>query len=174
MQDKITIREATIEDANIITDLGITTFVATFGPHNTQEDMYKYLREAMSLKQISRELIDKNNTFYLASFDSIPAGFAKLRATHTPPELKGSTAMEIERLYVLPGYQGKKIGAALMEQCIADANNLGYDTIWLGVWEHNPRAIDFYKRCGFEIFGSHDFLLGDDNQTDIMMKKALG
>jgi len=45
--------------------------------------------------------------------------------------------------------------------------------IWLGVWEKNKRAIDFYTRWGFEKFGEWDFLLGNDLQRDWLMKKAL-
>jgi ribosomal protein S18 acetylase RimI-like enzyme len=47
------------------------------------------------------------------------------------------------------------------------------DNIWLGVWEHNHQAIKFYTTWGFEKFGDHLFLLGDDPQTDWLMKKEL-
>lgn len=47
-------------------------------------------------------------------------------------------------------------------------NNLDY--IWLGVWEHNVDAIKFYEKQGFKKFDTHIFKLGDDEQTDNLMK----
>jgi ribosomal protein S18 acetylase RimI-like enzyme len=96
-----------------------------------------------------------------------------MRTTYTPEELKDRRPIEIERIYVLQQYHDKKAGAALMAHCMEYATNNGYNTIWLGVWEHNHRAISFYKRWGFELFGSHPFILGDDHQTDVLMKKEL-
>ncbi len=174
MTGKIHIREAGVADAHVITTLGITTFTETFAADNKKEDMDKYLREEMSLECLAAELADKSNTFYLAFYDGAEAGFAKVRATKISPQLAGQNALEIERLYVLQQHHGHKIGAALMGQCLQHAGELGCSTAWLGVWEHNRKAIAFYQRWGFEPFGSHIFRLGDDEQTDMLMKKALG
>ena len=56
-----------------------------------------------------------------------------------------------------------------MGACLEEAAGGGYETLWLGVWEHNLRAIAFYRRWGFETVGSHTFLLGSDEQTDLIM-----
>ncbi len=45
--------------------------------------------------------------------------------------------------------------------------------IWLGVWEHNPRAQAFYKRHGFKVVGEHHFQTGDVTDTDLIMEKEL-
>ena len=81
--------------------------------------------------------------------------------------------LEIARLYVLKDFIGQKVGAALMKECISIAKGKGKQSIWLGVWEKNQRAIDFYSRWGFEKFSECDFLLGDDMQKDWLMKKEL-
>jgi len=81
--------------------------------------------------------------------------------------------MEIERIYVLKDFHGKNIGQLLFEKAIELATQKNANYIWLGVWEENPRAINFYKKNGFVEFDKHIFVLGDDEQTDIMMRLEL-
>ena len=85
----------------------------------------------------------------------------------------GELGIEIERIYVRKEYLGKKVGGLLMKKCLELAQQKGYTLVWLGVWEHNAKAIAFYEKWGFEKFGSHAFLLGNDLQTDWLMKKNL-
>jgi ribosomal protein S18 acetylase RimI-like enzyme len=84
--------------------------------------------------------------------------------------LKDDKALEIERIYVLKDFYGKKVGQLLYEKAIELAKQVKSDYVWLGVWEENQRAISFYKKNGFEEFDKHIFKLGNDEQTDIMMK----
>ena len=135
--------------------------------------MDKYIADEMNLEQLTKELSNKENIFFLTWHNQILVGYTKLRTTKVPGELKKNNPIEIERLYVLKAYQSKKIGEAIMKHCIEYAINQKHDIIWLGVWEHNLSAIRFYKRYGFELFGKHSFLLGNDEQTDVLMKKAL-
>lgn len=173
LTENTTIRIATINDAALLTDLSVTTFRQTFGEANSPQDMDKYIVEEMNCSKLSDELLDKDNLFFFAIINDLPIGYAKIRAANHFPELKSSNPLEIERLYVLREYQGKKIGAALMAQCIEYAMSKHHDMLVLGVWEHNHKAIHFYQQWGFEVFGSHMFRLGDDEQTDILMKKKI-
>ena len=134
---------ATPDDAVLLTALSINTFCETFAKDNRKEDMDKYLSETMNLTGITEELNDNNNIFFLASSDRIPIGYAKVRGTKKPDALKNNKPLEIERIYVLQKNQGMKTGAALMQRCIDYALSKHYDTIWLGVWEHNYKAINF-------------------------------
>ena len=70
-------------------------------------------------------------------------------------------------------FQKRKIGASLLQHCLDYGRKNGFDILWLGVWEKNEHAITFYKRWGFQGFGAHEFLLGQDRQRDILMKKSL-
>ena len=133
--------------------------------------MDKYIADEMNLEQLTKELSNKENIFFLTWHNQILVGYTKLRTTKVPGELKKNNPIEIERLYVLKAYQSKKIGEAIMKHCIEYAINQKHDIIWLGVWEHNLSAIRFYKRYGFELFGKHSFLLGNDEQTDVLMKR---
>jgi diamine N-acetyltransferase len=173
MSGPIYIRKATPEDAGLIARLSSETFHETFAFLNTEEDMKKYLAEKFNLEAISKELGDSKTTFYLAFMDEETAGYTKLRANQHPVSLKANKAMEVERLYVRKKFQKQKIGAALMQRGIDHAKERDCDVIWLGVWEHNLSSVEFYKRWGFEVFGSHIFTLGTDDQTDLLMKKDL-
>ena len=66
-----------------------------------------------------------------------------------------------------------KVGQILFEKAVKVANERKANYVWLGVWEENKRAINFYEKNGFVVFGKHDFKLGDDVQTDLMMKLNL-
>src|ERR1700743_1203236 len=163
--DKLFIKRADVKDTDLITTLGVTTFTDAFGPVNTQEDMDKYINEAMSREKLSAELNDPRNLFFLIETQSMGIAYAKMRDTELPEEIKDKKAIEIERLYVLKSFQNKRIGDLLINHCITYAVENCFDIIWLGVWEHNTNAIRFYERLGFTVFGSHDFVLGTDVQT---------
>jgi len=171
--DNLTITRAGINEAEILTNLSVTTFRDAFTAGNRQEDMDKYIAGEMNIVKLTDELSDRENIFFIARYDAIPIGYAKLRATKVPGELSGNKAIELERLYVLQAYQSKKYGDAIMNHCMEYAIAQNYDTIWLGVWEHNHGANRFYSRYGFELFGDHVFMLGNDPQRDVLMKKAL-
>ena len=80
---------------------------------------------------------------------------------------------ELNRLYVAAAWHGKGVAQALLKDAMKSAKDAGADCLWLGVWEHNPRAIAFYRKCGFEDVGSHHFMLGTDRQRDVIMSLAL-
>ena len=100
-------------------------------------------------------------------------GYLKLNFGDSQTELKDQKALEIERIYVLKEFHGKKVGQLLFEKALKIAEEKKVDYVWLGVWEENLRAINFYKKNGFEEFDKHIFKLGNDEQTDIMMKLKL-
>lgn len=116
---------------------------------------------------------EPGSVFFIAEENGSPAGYAKVRNQKTVEALDHLKALEIERLYAVKDWIGKGIGSKLMQHCLDYAFQQGYDVVWLGVWEHNPRAIQFYKQWGFEKFGEHVFMLGSDAQTDHLMKKNL-
>ena len=169
----ISIQPATLNDVTTLTWLGETTFIETFAHLNTEADMQQYLAENFSVNQVTKELMDGNNKFFLAFWDRQPVAYMKLRLGPHHDQPQHTHALELERIYVLKDYLEKKIGATLLQHAIVFGQTLGYQTLWLGVWEHNERAINFYKRWGFTRYGSHLFILGSDPQTDILMKKDL-
>ena len=87
--------------------------------------------------------------------------------------VSGSEPIEIQRIYVDPSVIGQGLGAILMQACLDEAEAHEYETIWLGVWEHNHRAIAFYEKWGFDTVGKQLFQLGSDEQTDVIMQRAV-
>ena len=171
--DKIEITRATFNELDQLQKIGRQTFYETFSSVNTEENMNKYLEEGFSKEKLTDELSDKNAEFYFVTLDSKVIGYLKLNFGQSQTELKDDKALEIERIYVLKEFHGKKVGQLLYDKAIEVAKLTNADYIWLGVWEENPRAINFYKKNGFVEFDKHIFTLGDDEQTDIMMKLQL-
>jgi diamine N-acetyltransferase len=169
----ITIREATTEDAAMIADLSRQTFYDTFAPDNNPSDMKKFMNEKFTRKSLIEEVGSPGNIFLLAYADDEVAGYVRLREK-SERLLNYAPSLEIARIYAATNMIGKGVGKKLMEASIARAKELGKEIIWLGVWEKNQRAIEFYERFGFEKFSEHDFVLGDDVQKDWLMKKHLG
>lgn len=166
-------RFATIADAALIADLSRETFYETFSVHNTAANMAKFMNEQFSREALMKEVAEIQNIFFLAFDDKKPAGYAKMRIGEVPSLYEGLSCIEIARIYACSSFIGKGVGTALMRKCIQTATEKKSDIIWLGVWEKNQQAIDFYIRWGFEKFGTHIFLLGDDPQTDWLMSKQL-
>jgi diamine N-acetyltransferase len=169
----ITIRQATTSDAALFTALAESTFVDTFGADNTPEDMALYLADAFGEDIQRGELGDVRNTVLLVERGGALVGYAMLREDNAPECVADRKAIEIARLYAVSHVIGKGIGAALMQRCFDVAAERGRRTIWLGVWEHNPRAIAFYQKWGFVDAGAKAFVLGRDHQTDRVMTRAV-
>lgn len=167
------ITRITTNEIDQLQKIGRQTFYETFSTGNTQENMQKYLDERFSIEKLTAELNDKNAIFYFAQLENKIVGYLKINFGDSQTELKDDKSLEIERIYVLKEFQGKKIGQILYDKAIEIAKQKDADYIWLGVWEENPRAINFYKKNGFVEFDKHIFKLGNDEQTDIMMKLKL-
>lgn len=167
------LRYATKDDAQLIADISHQTFYETFAADNSKEDMDKFLNEQFTKEKLILEVGEPENIFLLAYNENKIAGYVKLRHNKIPLSLGSNNALEIARIYTLAHLIGKGIGKALMQASIDLAKEKGKEVVWLGVWEKNQRAIDFYTKWGFEKFDETGFLLGDDLQKDWLMKKIL-
>ncbi len=175
MTSVISIRQATLLDAKLLTDLSYTTFWDAFGDHpkNAPDDLADYMRQAFNIEQIGAELADRSSVFLIAEFDGKPAGYAKLVLESTEDGITATRPIELSRLYSHQEFLGKGVGRDLMAACLDYAKSHDHDVMWLGVWEYNPRAQAFYTKNGFREVGKHTFQLGSDPQTDLLMQKEL-
>jgi len=146
------------------------TFTETFAIHNSEEDMYHYLTNNLSLAILQNELFNPDSKFYFALEGDKKIGYLKLNLKEAQTDVKDPDSLEIERIYVLNTYFGKKVGQVLYQKALDIAKELKLKYIWLGVWEKNERAIQFYKKNGFVEFDQHVFKLGNDEQTDLLMR----
>jgi ribosomal protein S18 acetylase RimI-like enzyme len=167
------IRKINIDDLEALRNLSIQTFMETFEEVNTEEDMQKYLDENLSIERLKTELENVNSEFYFAENNDEILGYLKLNFKDAQTEKVEENHFEIERIYVLKRFLGQKIGQILFDKAIEIGREKNLEYVWLGVWEENHRAIKFYEKNGFEIFGKHDFVLGEDVQTDLLMKMKI-
>jgi diamine N-acetyltransferase len=165
LQRTTTIRHATPADAATLAELGARTFRDAFAAGNTPEDLELYLKKTYGEAQQRRELEDPGQIALVAEEEGALIAFAQLR--------REGERLEIARFYVDRAHHGGGVARALMQRVIDTARELGISTVWLGVWEHNPRAIRFYEKCGFVDVGSHPFLVGKDLQTDRLMELVI-
>ena len=167
------IRYGTTDDAKMLSELGAKTFYDTFARDNTPENISLNMKRSFSTEVQFNELSNPNIIFLIAELENRHVGYAKLKLDSKNESITGTNTIEIERIYSLQEYIGKGIGKALMQAAIDEAKQKGCDSIWLGVWEKNPRAINFYKEWGFREVGSHIFTVGDDPQRDFIMELSL-
>ncbi|OGX84236.1 hypothetical protein BEN47_16405 [Hymenobacter lapidarius] len=173
---RISLAKANPVTAAQLADLGRRTFLDTFAATNTQADMNAYLAANFGPDIQLAELQDRENTFLLAHMQAELVGYAKLRDNSPLGLTDGQEAagrLEIERLYVRDDWQGTGLGAALMRGILALAEQLHCSAVVLGVWEKNERARAFYQRFGFREIGQHEFRLGQDVQTDLILRKGM-
>lgn len=171
--ENIIIKKVTTGDIPALQRISIQTFTETFSGNNNEANMSSYLNESFSITRLTKELNEPNSQFFFALLENEIIGYLKLNSGSAQTELQDEKALEIERIYVLGAYHGKKVGQRLYDKAIQVAQTTAADYVWLGVWENNQRAIRFYQKNGFVAFDKHIFVLGDDEQTDIMMKKDL-
>lgn len=167
---KIEIRKATLSDLESLQIIGKQTFTETFAAVNTPENLSNYIAQSFNTGQITEELTNPESSFYLAILDAKIIGYLKINFGKAQTELMDENAMEIHRIYVLQEYHGKKVGQLFIDQVLEIAQQTQVEYIWLGVWEENYRALGFYTKNGFVVFDKHVFTLGDDIQTDLLLK----
>ena len=172
-QDGVSLREAIPNDAHALAELAEATFRAAFAAQNTAEDMASHCAanysEALQGAEIAR---DDYRTFVMESQGRLIA-YAQLRDGSAPSCVAGDSPIEIQRLYVDAAWHGRGIAPRLMQACLDAARSQGKKTVWLGVWEQNPRAIAFYTKFGFTYVGTHTFVVGRDPQTDLIMQRTV-
>ena len=171
--ENIITKRITLDDLEKLQNIGRKTFEETFSEFNSEENMRNYLEKGFSKKKLTAELNNNDSEFYFAILKDKVIGYLKINFGESQTELKDSKALEIERIYVSKEFHGKSVGQILYDKAIEVAKQKSSEYVWLGVWEENHRAISFYKKNGFVEFDKHIFRLGDDEQTDIMMKMKL-
>ena len=161
------------DDIHTLRDFSYRTYNETFAHMNTPSNMTAYLEQSFNINKLRGELSDSNSLFYFLYADGELAGYLKINECPAQTDINDIQSLEIERVYVAKEFQGKGLGSVLMNQAIDIANMREKLYVWLGVWEKNIRAILFYKRNGFFEIGTHSFFMGEEEQTDFVMRKNL-
>lgn len=169
----IKFKKCTSEDLKELQDISILTFTDTFKDQNTEENLQAYLQQAYSDDQLMSELNNINSAFYFLKNNDETVGYIKLNIKDAQSEGILPTALELERIYITPTHKRQGYGRQLIAYAEKRAKELVCTDIWLGVWEFNTDALAFYERMGYEKIGEHSFFMGEDEQTDDIMKKVI-
>lgn len=169
-----TIRMAKLSDAKALANLAEQTFRDTFADTNTAQDMDLHCQNTYSQAIQLAEIKNPEVVTFVAEDSSELVAYAQVRWAEVEPCVSGSSPGEIHRLYVDRDWHGKGLAPTLMDACLKALKAHGSDVAWLGVWEHNPRAMAFYRKFGFEAVGDHVFPVGNDPQRDVIMMRSLG
>lgn len=170
---RIQVRPCLKEDLDLLREISRETYDETFREMNDPAVMDAYLREAFNPKKLLSELSNSSSRFYFLFVDGELAGYLKTNDASSQTDINDPDSLEIERLYVRKAFKGRGYGSLLMEFALRKALEMKKRFVWLGVWEKNDAAISFYRRMGFEEAGKHAFRMGDEVQSDLVMKKIL-
>jgi diamine N-acetyltransferase len=169
----IQIVEASPKDLKKLQEIARRTFFESFAAVNTTENMQFYLDHHFSDELLSAEFMNPDSRFFFAHLETELIGYLKINRGAAQTILPNDQGLEIERIYVDQSFKGKGFGKLFIEKTVNLAKESGAKYIWLGVWEHNDSARRFYEKNGFITFSKHLFKLGDDEQTDLLMKRSI-
>ncbi len=167
---ELRLQKCGLDQLDLLVDISKKTFVDAFEKDNNPEDFASYLDFAFNPERIAAEVRDMDSNFYFVYYNKDIVGYFKLNQMEAQTDIKDSDALELERIYVLKEFQGKQIGKWMLEQVILLAKDKRKSFVWLGVWEHNTKAIAFYEMYGYRKFGTHPYYIGKDKQTDWLMR----
>lgn len=171
--EQMSIRTIGIDDVVALQKIARETFSEMFADYNSVDNLKKYLDEKFNVTKLSEELNHPHSTFYFAKIGDEVVGYLKTNTGEAQTELMDLNAFEIQRIYVLQAYHGKRVGQLLIDKALEEARQTTCTYVWLGVWEENHRAIRFYSKNGFIKFDTHIFKMGDEEQMDWLMKLDL-
>lgn len=161
------------DDLNDLLKISRQTFEEAFKHANNPDDYEDYVSKAFSERRLRLELQNQNSSFYFVHVGLDLVGYFKLNFNDSQTEYANQNSLELERIYVLSKFQGKRIGKSILQEVFAMASLEKKDFVWLGVWQENYDAIRFYEKHGFNKIGSHPYFIGKDKQTDWLMKYSL-
>lgn len=169
------IRPVAETDLQVWMQLERDTFTETFLPVYSTHDLQTFLQEKKNDNILRQEWESKDSFFYILWEGNTAAGYIKLNLHRQPDNgtLLPAPVMELERIYVRHQFQSKKFGKKLMHFAYEQARKYFVRTLWLGVWEHNLKARQFYEKEGFSAFGEHTFKVGTQEDRDLLLAKLI-
>ena len=166
-------RRAIVDDTTALAELAEKTFRDTFAAQNSEWDLNEYCSKNFGSQIQLSEIENANTVTILAQVDGVLAGYSQLRLQSPKECVPSDSTAELCRFYISQEFHGRGLAQALIHEVFDVASQSSVQSIWLGVWEHNLRAIAFYKKYGFEMVGEHTFLFGNDPQRDLIMAFSL-
>lgn len=167
------LHQCSVADVDELRAVSIETYTDTFGEFNSDENMRIYLEDAYNREKLTAELAETNSQFFFMKENNETVGYLKLNLGDAQTEYIGDNLLEVERIYVRTAFLRNGYGTKLIQTAEEIARELGVKGMWLGVWEHNQRALNFYSKMGFRQISQHSFFMADDEQIDLIYYKDL-
>ncbi|MBA5746638.1 diamine N-acetyltransferase [Aerococcus sp. 150760007-1] len=167
------LHQCSMADVDELRAVSIETYTDTFGEFNSDENMRVYLEDAYNRDKLLAELAEPNSQFFFLKENNETVGYLKLNLGDAQTEYIGDNLLEVERIYVRTAFLRNGYGTKLIQTAEETARELGVNGMWLGVWEHNQRALNFYSKMGFRHISQHSFFMADDEQIDLIYYKDL-
>ncbi|MFN8177805.1 MAG: GNAT family N-acetyltransferase [bacterium] len=171
--DGIVIRPATVADVDVLTNLAARTYRDAYASNHDPDQLERHIASNFTPARIRAEVGDPLCTVLLALARGEPVGYALLRRVPPPACVRSVSSIELSRIYLVQQMIGRGCGSALMQACLEEARRSGRETIWLGVWEENARALAFYEKWGFERVGTQEFVFGGTAYEDLVMARSI-
>jgi diamine N-acetyltransferase len=168
------LRPVQAADAPTLAVLAERTFRDAFEARNSPENMDLHCTRNFGPEIQAREIADRGLVTTVAEEAGGLVGFTQVRLSKASDSVMAARPAELSRIYVSREWQGRGVAQDLMKSALSAVEKAGCDCLWLGVWEHNPKAIAFYRKFGFEIVGQQSFMLGNESQRDIVMAARIG
>lgn len=155
--------------AEAITLLGSETFLEAYESYFSDSDLKQYCHSVFEKQNIQKELVSDKILYKILHINKTVGGYIKLRWDRNCPEGVIAPAIELERIYLRKSFYRKNAGTFMMNEIKNYARLHAFASIFLGVWQENTRAIQFYKANGFTICGEKKFYLGELVNNDFIM-----
>jgi diamine N-acetyltransferase len=153
------------KDAPLLSEIAKLTFIESHGDSANAEDINFYMTEKYSDRIFEKELNDIKNIYHILYYNDHPAGYSNVIFDSPYPGSQVKNIAKLERLYLLKEFYDLKLGRELFQLNI-DLSKRNHQTgMWLFVWKENDRAVNFYKKNGFMIIGSHDFKISETHSN---------
>lgn len=173
MAKNLIIQLVSKQELPLLLEIAKSTFINTYAHLNDPQNFNEYLSLNFNLEKITQEFNNSESAFFFVKKENKICGYLKLNWGNAQTDNPLKNAIEIERIYVLQEFQGQQIGKMMVNEAIKLSKSKSAKWLWLGVWERNPKAIGFYKKMGFEAFGEHAFIVGQERQIDVIMKQRI-
>ena len=149
-----TVRRWTLDDLTVIQEVLWKTWLDSYSHFIPEADLKSYFSEHYDLDSLRTLFHNPMADGFVALDGNSLAGF--MRTARDPEENR----YYVSSIYVLPQYQAKGIGKALMERAAQEAKAFGLDRLWVGVMVQNTQTVDWYKSMGYEVVRTEPFTMG--------------
>jgi len=177
--EPVTLRPATLSDAEALALVGAATFLEAFTWMLPGADIVAHCAKNHTPEAYRDYLAKPDTRITLAVTGAdVPVGFAMLTAPDLPTFNVLPTDIELKRIYLFSRFRssavpvtnhpGIRTAQALMNAAISDAQQLGRTRLLLGTHGGNDRAIAFYRRNGFTEAGTRTFKVGTQECCDLL------